>query len=144
MLPKIRVANRELCEADDLMPRFSPQMTHVCVSKTHFVRAQKLAKEGNRTVFNKGDVNLRWQDGDDEGAQIMEQGPMCVIYSSSLLLDPDATNALAVDDDLEKIVPFRCRLAPSQEISIIDITTLQLWHWFCSKNDNMALVLVQK
>ena len=37
MLQEIRDANRERCEADDCMPRFSPHMTYVCVSKTHFV-----------------------------------------------------------------------------------------------------------
>ena len=62
MLQEIRDANRDRCESDNRMPRFSPHMTYVCVSKTHFVHAQKLAKEGNRSMFNKGDVNIRWQD----------------------------------------------------------------------------------
>ena len=101
MLQEIRDANRERCEADDYMPRFSPHMTYVCVSKPHFVHAHKLAKECNRSIFNKGEVNIRWQDGDEEGAQILEQGPMCVIYSSSLLRDPEATAALAVDANLQ-------------------------------------------
>ena len=86
MLQEIRDANRERCEADDCMPRFSPHMTYVCASKTHFVHAQKFAKEGNRTLFNKGDVKIRWQNGDEEGAQIMEQGPMCVIWPNARTL----------------------------------------------------------
>ena len=96
-LQQVRDANRERCEADDCMPRFSPHMKYVCATKTHFVHAQKLAAEGNRSIFNKGDVNIRWQDGDLEGAQIIEQGPLCVIHGSSLLHDSDATIALASD-----------------------------------------------
>ena len=129
MLQKIRDANRDRCESDDRMPRFSPHMTYVCATKTHFVHAQKLAKEGNRSIFNKGDVNIRWQDGDLEGAQIIEQGPLCVIHGSSLLHDSDATIALAFDDNLGKTV--RCRLAPSQEMAppTIDAMIASLHQW---------------
>ena len=36
-------ANRNLCDTNALMPRFSPNLQYVCASKTHFVHAQKLA-----------------------------------------------------------------------------------------------------
>ena len=127
MLQAFRDANRQLCERDDRMPRFSAQMTYACLSKTHFVHAQKLAKEGTRSIFNKGDVHIRWQDGDLEGAQIIEQGPLCVIHGSSLLHDSDATIALAFDDHLdcsgttisfeECVSAVQVGLAPSQEMA---------------------------
>ena len=93
-------ANRERCTADNLMPRFSPDITYVCASKTHFVHAQKLAKEGCRSIFNNGNVPIRWQEADTEGALILEQGPLCALYTSDLLHDLDATHALAADDNL--------------------------------------------
>jgi len=66
-------ANRDRCQSDNLMPRFSSEIQYVCASKTHFVHAQKLAKEGTRTLFNKGEQIIRWQESDSEGALIMEQ-----------------------------------------------------------------------
>jgi len=105
-LQQIRDANRERCEADELMPRFSEHIQYVCASKTHFCHAQKLAKDGKRTVFNKGEVHIRWQESDEEGLQIMHHGPMCAIYDSSLLHDTDAANALASDDNLNAAVQW--------------------------------------
>ena len=67
---------------------------------THFVHALKLATESTRSVFNKGDVYIRWQETDTEGAQIIEQGPLCALYASSLLHDIDAASALASSDNL--------------------------------------------
>ena len=64
LLDEIRKANRSLCEADALMPRYSDSFEYVCASKTQFLHAQKLGKEGNRTSFNNGDVPIRWQEGD--------------------------------------------------------------------------------
>ena len=58
-LQEIRKANRERCEADDLMPRCAENIQYVCGSKTHFVHGQKLAKDGTRTLFNKGEIRLR-------------------------------------------------------------------------------------
>ena len=128
-LQHVRDANRERCEGDAFMPCFSSHIQYVCASKTHFVHAQKLAKEGVRSIFNKGDVRIRWQEADTEGAQILEQGPLCAIYGSSLLHDIDATSALASDDNLNagvqwgedemqafgRVHEMMERLAPSQE-----------------------------
>ena len=99
-LQQVRDANRERCEADAFMPRFSSQIQYVCASQTHFLHAQKLAQEGTHSIFNNGEVPIRWQEADTEGAQILEQGPLCAMYGSSLLHDIDATSALASDDNL--------------------------------------------
>ena len=53
-LKAIRDENRERCEADSLMPRFSAKIQYVCASKTHFVHAHKLANDGTRPVSNAG------------------------------------------------------------------------------------------
>ena len=127
-LQTIRDANRARCEGDDLMPRYAETIQYVCATKTHFVHAQKLAKDGGRTLYNQGNVKTRWQDADSEGAQILDQGPLCIIYKAELLLDIDATNALSGEDNLNASVQFgedemqafarvdeiTTRLAPSQ------------------------------
>ena len=99
-LKATRDENRERCEADSLMPRFSAKIQYVCARKTHFVHAHKLAIDGARTVFNAGDVPIRWPDSDAEGKLILEQGPLCALYGSNLLHAVDATNALCSDDNL--------------------------------------------
>ena len=52
-LDQFRETNRQLCESDPLMPRFSAKMVYATAGKTHFVHAHKLAQDGNRTLFNK-------------------------------------------------------------------------------------------
>ena len=83
-LDEIRKTNREKCEAEGLLPSFSPEMKYVCASKTHFVHAQKLLQQQCRTLFNKGEDTIRLQAGDSEGQQISAQGVMASIYSSTL------------------------------------------------------------
>ena len=102
----VRDVNRERCESDALMPRFSPEMQYVCAGKTHFVHAQKLGKDGGRFLFNEGQVSIRWKATDAEGPQITEQGPLCAIYESSLFHDSAAMHALAADDNLNAAVQW--------------------------------------
>ena len=71
-LEQVRKVNKDRCESESLMPRFSPQRKYVCAGKTHIVHAHKLAKDGSRSLFNDGQVIIRWQDHDTEGAQILE------------------------------------------------------------------------
>ena len=75
-LQGIRDANRELCQGDALMPRFSSEIQYICVSKTHFVHCHKLAKDGNRYLFNDASgsqPSIVWQKDDAEGNEILEQ-----------------------------------------------------------------------
>ena len=105
LLPKFREENRACCESDPLMPRFRPEMEFVCASKTHFVHAQKLGKEGNRTLFNKADTAMiTWQPGDTEAIEIGKHGPVCAIFEEGIFEDPDAVNALCSDDNLNATV----------------------------------------
>ena len=101
-LQKVLKFNCDRCEADPLMPRFSLEIRYVCITKTHFVHAHKLAKDGTHTVYNRGEDPIRWRDADTEGAQIIEHGPLCAIYSSRLLQDIDAARALASEENYAK------------------------------------------
>ena len=80
-LSRVREYNRDKCETDPLMPRFAPDIEFVCVGKTHFVHAQKLAKDGNRNLFNSADPKqaIVWQADDVEGHIIQKDGPLCAI-----------------------------------------------------------------
>ena len=104
--------NRDRCGADPLMPRFSPKIKYVCLTKTHFVHAHKLAKDGTahhpcllqprpkpHTLYNRGEDPIRWHDDDTEGALIIESGPLCAMYSRRMFKDIDALNAVANEDN---------------------------------------------
>ena len=97
---RILQINKEKCESDPLMPRFSAKSEYVCAGKTHFVHAQKLAKDGGRTLFNDGKTPIKWRDDDTEGPLILESGPLCAIYTSALFDDLEAMNALTADDNM--------------------------------------------
>ena len=103
-LDEIRKINREKCEADGLLPSFSPEMTYVCASKAHFVHAQKLFQEQGRTLFNKGEDTIRLRAGDSEGREISANGVMASIYSSTLFKDEAALEALCSEDN------FKCHV----------------------------------
>jgi hypothetical protein len=91
-LQKVLKFNCDRCEADPLMPRFSLEIRYVC---TRFVHAQKLAKDGTHTLYNRGEDPVRWHDADTEGAQIMEHGPLCAFYSKRMFKDIEAAHAVA-------------------------------------------------
>ena len=46
------------------------------------------------------DIHSCRQDNDEEGALILDQGPLCAIYSSDLLRDTAATHALNGEDNV--------------------------------------------
>ena len=98
-LQKVLQVNRDRCEADPLMPRFSSKIMYVCITKTHFVHAHKLAKDGTHTLYNRGEDPIRWQDADTEGAQIIEHGPLCAMYSRRMFKDIEAADAVANEDN---------------------------------------------
>ena len=81
------------------MPRYSNGIKYICVSKTHFVHCQKLAKDGNRFLFNDGET---LPEEDVEGNQIQEQGPVRAINHSASFHDSAAMGALAVEDNLQR------------------------------------------
>ena len=95
-LQEVLNAIHAACEAEPLMPGFTPNIKYVCISQVHFVYAHKLAKEGSRTLYNDGLSPIKWLESDWDGANILEDRPVCAIYDSSLLLDIEAAMALAM------------------------------------------------
>ena len=98
-LIKTRAANEEKCRGDPLMPNYSPKMDLGLLKLTHFVHSQKLFKDGCRTLYNLGAVKIKLQDDDEEGKAMMEYGPLTILYSSGLLKDEEALNALMREDN---------------------------------------------
>ena len=103
-LQEVLEANRNKCEASTLMPPFSPAIQYACLTKTHFVHAHKLGRDGTRTLFHEGKVRIRWQLADEEAAVINEQGVLCAVYDSALLDDVDALRSVMGDDNLNASV----------------------------------------
>ena len=69
------------------------------IKLTHFVHSQKLFKDGCRTLYNLGAVKIKLQDDDEEGKAMMQYGPLTILYSSGLLKDEEALNALMREDN---------------------------------------------
>ena len=99
-LESIRECNRDRAAGEDLLPKFSPNIKYVCGSKTHFVHAQKLARDGRHTLFNDYNTAVKWRDDDVEGHTIIAQGPVCAIYTRELFEDNAAMEALSSEDNL--------------------------------------------
>ena len=102
-LEKWRDANKSRCESDSLMPKYSNSMRFALLSKTHFTHANKLVRDGNRTVFNEGKVPLIYDESNKEGARILEDGVLCCVYREELWEDAEAMLALmnADNDDAD-------------------------------------------
>ena len=111
LLKKFHEINRAKCEADVLMPSYSKNIKYVCASKTHFVHAQKLCQDGasgsKRNLFNQGQVPIEWRADDGEGRAIITDGPLCAIFTSDLMEDTAAMEALASDDNLNASVQMQ-------------------------------------
>ena len=98
-----REKNKQKCESDMLMPKFSQTMRYACLSKTHFTHANKLARDGNRSIFNEGKIHIKYDVDNVEGNMILEDGVLCCVYRSELLDDPEALQAImdADNDDAD-------------------------------------------
>ena len=100
-LAQFRQANEERCRADALMPKYSPVMKLACATKTHFVHANKLRLDGNRTLMNDNRtpiVSKSTEEG-SEDRKIVEEGVLVSIYSAKLWDDLEALEALMGADN---------------------------------------------
>ena len=87
------------------MPKFSPNITHVCLSGTHFTHAGKLMKDGQRTYMDKGRIKLGWHT--EEAHLIFDHGIMAVEYSSAIFKDSAALNHFMAEDNLNVQIQMR-------------------------------------
>ena len=100
LLKKFKVDNERKIANDPLMPRYSPAMEFVPISKTHFTHACKLVNDGTHTLFDKGQKKIRWRSDDTEGLDISRNGVMAVIYDKSIWDDPEAVAALCATGNM--------------------------------------------
>jgi hypothetical protein len=93
--------NKAKCESDALMPKYSDLMRFALLTKTHFTHANKLYKDGNRSVFNNGKVPIVFAPGAlaGEAGKILEEGVLCSVYREELWDDTEALDALMQTDN---------------------------------------------
>ena len=104
-LAEMKRVNMERAKSSPLMPKFNPEkFKYVAASKTHFVHAQKLLKDGGRSLYDRGGVPIRFHANDSEGPLIAAHGPLCAIFRSTLMSDKPAMKALAGEDNLNALV----------------------------------------
>ena len=96
-LAKWREHNKKKCESDLLMPKFSPTMVFGCLTCTHFTHSHKLGKDGNRTLFNEGKLQI-FMHG-DEARRIRDEGVCVQMFREELYYDEDARDALMNADN---------------------------------------------
>ena len=94
-----RLANKQKCESSALMPNFSAEMSHACLTRTHFTHAQKLNADGNRTLFNANDTQIIFNLSLKEAKDIAEHGVLCQVYDAALWDDRAALQALMESDN---------------------------------------------
>jgi hypothetical protein len=94
-----RLANKHKCESSALMPKFSPEMSLACITRTHFTHAQKLNADGNRTLFNGNDTQINFDLSLKEARDIAEHGVLCQVYDVALWDDRASLQALMESDN---------------------------------------------
>ena len=102
-LDEVLEFNLKKARADSRLPRVSiNEGKYFCLlTKTHFVHAHKLAKDGNHTLFGKEKgKRIQWTANDREGQEILQYGPTCCIYREGLFGDTGALKSLAIEDNL--------------------------------------------
>ena len=100
-LESFRELNKDKCESDSFMPRFSPEMKYACLTKSHFCHAMKLREDGGRYLYNDGKT-LICKQRDQEGSEdrlIAEQGVVAQIFKSELYNDKEAMLAIMTTDN---------------------------------------------
>lgn len=89
-----RLINKNKCDNDALMPKYSSDMCFACLTKTHFTHGVKLSEDGNRSLFNKGTIPIQFNPAGVEAKKIREDGLIVCVYSEELWKDKDAMIAL--------------------------------------------------
>ena len=56
----------------------------------HFVRSEKLMKDGGRSIYNQGKIKTQIQPDDEAGKAMAESGPVTAMHTAELLKDPEA------------------------------------------------------
>ena len=101
-MARITEVNRDKCKNDPMMPAFSDKITHVCLTRTHWTHAAKLAKEGYRTISNTGKTKIHWKT--DEAQMIFSRGIMVIEYMEKLWDDEQAMMHFMAADNLNASV----------------------------------------
>ena len=102
-----RLVNQQKCNSDMLMPKFSETMRFALLTKTHFIHANKLNNDGNRTLFNKGDVAIKFKMEGSEAKKIVEDGFCVCLYKEELWWDKEALNAIMRVDNEDADVQMK-------------------------------------
>ena len=97
-----RAANKAKCEAEPLMPAYSPNMAYACLTHTHFTHAMKLG-EGGGTLFNDKRIPIIYKPTAEQQA-ISENGVLAVVYGEELWDDREALVRLMLGDNLNAAV----------------------------------------
>ena len=120
-------ANRNKYDQEPLCPRPTDEMCFALLTRTHFTSAQKLLKEGNRSLYNENAKPIKLRKDDVEGHKIQQDGVLCVLYSEALWDNTAALQALMAEDNDDGSVVLANDVSAMRrmvaEMQIVDATT---------------------
>ena len=102
-MDEFRAFNKRMCEGDDLLPGFSPEMRYAVLTKNHFVHALKLFDAASAFLHGTREI-IRPNPVDVQLAQHLAEGVVCEVFREELWLeDPDAMAAIVGEDNMDAV-----------------------------------------
>ena len=105
-LEGIRALNAKKCrDASPGLAPASPGILYVCLTKTHFVHACKLAHLGTSTLFDGQTTKFAFAG--QEWDEIKKHGVLCAIYEQDLYSDSQAVDSVMQEDNLNSGIEMK-------------------------------------
>ena len=92
--------NKRLCEGDDLLPGFSPDIKFACLTKNHLAHAVKLFEAGTHVLHASTDI-IQARASDSQLKRAMADGLRVEVMSEDLWEDAEAMSAIIGEDNLD-------------------------------------------
>ena len=129
-LDEFRKFNKDMCDADDKLPPFSPTMKYALLTKNHFVTALKLLACGTVTLDNTSDI-IRPNPLDEALTRHLEEGVMCEVLGERLWTsDLDAMLAIIGEDNQNASLDMQ-----TNEMEVLQLLSSELEHHRGAKTD---------
>ena len=103
-LDEFRASNKRMCESDDLLPPYSPEMRYACLTKNHFVSAVKLFASASAMLHGTREL-IKPNPRDKQLQQHLQEGIACEVLREELW-DSDEAGLMAIinEDNMDASV----------------------------------------
>ena len=113
-LEEFRKFNEEMCQGDDLLPAFSPNMKYALLTNNHFVCALKLFQSASALMNGTHEV-IKPNRADVQLMTHLSEGVACEVMAEELWLeDKEGMEAIVGEDNLDAATDL-----PASEIEVL-------------------------